>query len=420
MAPRYLTADDRTLTASQAKEGAFKKAATEKIVRGNKTTSAEFRVASNPTKAESRHSTGHHEGAAPTDMAVLLSGRTKGTVESTLPATNSKTALRHYSRGKIREANVRPVMEASDGARPDTARTFLSVPGGGAAGHSGSDTHTAGQAAGHDFNRVQMMKMLRAPDLTPPTAGVASAALVVMSMAPGERAATVKDARKLKDRGARRTYESDRNAAKTKLARYYHALPAAGQATVMSLARSAMSDLQDSRRRLLPDAPHSPLRHADGPAGAAIAGGGYMQPPPLALPPPTAASGTSGVAAHSAHQAAAASASSAVTPHLPAVAAAGTGGSKRKRADAPPAGMAASATPPTRVAAIHARPATPAVADPSASRANKRPRADQAPQVAAAAASPSAGSHSPAAATPFPSPRNVNLDISGHFRAPRR
>lgn len=412
MAPRYRAADDRTLTPSQAKAGAFKKEATEKIVKGNKTTSAEFRAASNPTKAASAHSTGYHEAAAPTDMAVFLSGRTKGAVESTLPATKSKSALRHFSGGKIREANVRPVMEASDGARTDTGRTFVSVPGGGAAGHSGSDTHTAGQAAGHDFNRVQMMKMLRAPDLTPPSAGVASAALMVMSMAPGERAARVKDAGKLKDRGARKTYESDRNAAKTKLSRYHRALSAADQATVMRLMGGAMGDLQDSGRHLLPDAPHSPLRHPTGPTGAAIAGGSYMQPPPLALPPPAAASGTSVAAPRSTHQAATASASSAASQQPPPGAASGS--AKRRRADSPPAGTVAG---PTRPAAVHGRQTTQVVADPSTSRATKRARAE--PQIAAAATSGSAGPHSPAATTPFPSPRDVNLDVSSHFRAPR-
>jgi len=434
----HLGRTDESLTPSQAKDNAFRKNATAKIIAGRKITAQEFRVPSNPTKARSKHKTGYHEATATTDTAVFVAGRTVGAVHSTLPVTHSNTALSQFSGQQILERNVRPVMEAADGARPDTARTFLSVPGGGAAGHSGSNTHTAGQAAGHDFLRTQTVPMLQAPRMTPGVAGVASSALMVMSMAPGERAATVRDARKLKDVAARMTYEGDRNVAKTATRHYFDRLSSPERSDVMAHARRAMDALGDSARHLLPDAPHSPLRDPAGPAGAAIAGGGYVrQPPPLTLPPPAAAA--SAVASRSATisqrhtRQAAANISPAATPPLATGAAASAAvaapmprGAKRRLANTPPASPAAgSGTSPARRAAAaaassvaaHAVPAAATSPSPPSKRARTQPQAD-ADVAGPAVANARSGSTPPL--SPLPSPRSMTLHVSSHFRAPRR
>ena len=433
----YRALGDLTLTAAKAREGGFRTQATANVIAGKKIAAQHFRVPSNPTKA--KHKSGYHEATVTTDMAVFLSHRTVGRIESTLPVNTGNSALRDYSRATIFEANVRPLMEAGDGARPDTARTFLSVPGGTAAGHSGSGTDTTGQAAAHDFLRVQGMHMLQAPIMTPGIAGVASAALMVMSMAPGQYASTVANAGKLKDRAALQNYEGDRNAAKLDVRHYFMRLPANERHEVMRHARQAMTDLNDNQRQLLPDAPYSPMRDSARPAGAAVAGGGYLPshpalPPLLALPPPAAAAASAAVsrsasitqrhtpqaAAASAASPSAATAAAAMAATPPHGAGQATGG-KRRFADSPPAAAGSGAGSSARTAAIHAHPqapATPAAAA-AARPSNKRART-QSPAFAAAAAAAAASPASPQALSPLLSPRSINLAVSTHFRARRR
>lgn len=405
----YLSSGDRTLTAAQAKSGAFAKEATNAAIRGKKISSADYRVRSNPTVASSRHSTGYHEATTTTDTAVFLSGRTIGSPRSTLPTNTSNTALSGYSGKTILEANVRPVLEAGDGARPDTARTILSVPGGTAAGHSGSGAYTGGQMAAHDFVRHQTMRMLNEPHMTSGIAGVASGAVMVMSMAPGRYAKTVKDAGKLKDVAARQTWEADRNAAKAKLAHYHATLSPAEQRTAMSLARSAMSDLQDPQRWLLPDVPHSPMRSPTGSPGAAIAGGGYRQPPPLSLPASAATSSSAAAASGSPtgsrspmQQAPPARLSPLLAPLTPATAAAPTT-AKRARTPDPVSPRSSSSSSSAATAAATA-----------ATNKRQRTQTPSSPRPASSS-SPAA----PAARANFSSTAMLQ-DLSGKFRAPRR
>ncbi len=282
----YKAATDKTLTSKQAKSGGFQPVGTQKVVNAKPIDEGEFRVSSNPTT--SGHSSGYHESFAPTDTMRFLSNRkpnNDGT--ATLPPWNSPTVLPSYSGTKIIESNVKPVAEASDGARTDTARTILSVPNGGAAGHTGSSVKTTGQPAAHNVLRHQVMRTLQEPGVTSGVAGVLAGATTIMSMAPGTIASTAKNANQLKDRQARTQHETNRNDAKRKLDEHYEGLSPSEQAIVMKIAKQGMTDLNDNSRTLLPDRPHSPLRDPIGTPGAPISGGGYLSAVTTPAPPST-------------------------------------------------------------------------------------------------------------------------------------
>lgn len=307
--PGYKASSDKTLTSGQASSGGFRPAGTEKVVQAKPIDESEFRSPSNPTT--SGHSSGYHESFLPTDAMRFLSRRkvnTDGT--ATMPAWSGNSVLPKYAGSTILEPNVRPVAEASDGARTDTAQTVLSVPGGKPAGHTGSGVKTTGQAAAHDFLRHQGMRTLQEPGVTSGVAGTVAGAMTVMSVAPGQIASTAQGAGNLKDVQARSSYEERRNDAKRKLGAYYQSLPPKEQNVVMKLAKQGMGDLKDSGRRLLPDRPHSPLRDPTGGTGAALSGGGYLPmppvltptPPPSAFAPIPASSSSSSSSTSSAHQ----------------------------------------------------------------------------------------------------------------------
>ena len=282
--PTYSASSDKTLTSSQSSSGGFRPLGTDKVIQAKPIEENEFRFPSNPTQAG--HSSGYHESFGTTDTMRMLSRRkVKSDGKSTLPSWNTNTALTGYSGASILEANVKPVAEASDGARTDTAQTILSVPGGKAAGHTGSGVKTTGQAPAHDFLRHQVVRSLQEPDMTPGVAGVVAGSITLMSIAPGQVANTAQNADKLKDSGVSKQYEQRRNQAKRKLDEYHQALTPAEKATVMKLAKQGMGDIKDSKRKLLTDRPYSPLREENGPSGASISGGGYL--PPVSTPTAT-------------------------------------------------------------------------------------------------------------------------------------
>lgn len=281
----YKSSSDKTLTKAQASSGGFRPIGTENVVQAKPIDENDFRFPSNPTT--SGHSSGYHESFLPTDAMRFLSRRkvnTDGT--ATMPAWTGNSVLPKYAGSSILEPNVRPVAEASDGARTDTARTVLSVPGGKPAGHTGSGVKTTGQAEAHDFLRHQGMRTLQEPGVTSGVAGTVAGAMTVMSVAPGQIASKAQNAGSLKDVQARAGYEQSRNDAKRKLDAYYQALPPKEQNVVMKLAKQGMGDLKDSGRRLLPDRPHSPMRDPTGGSGAALGGGGYLPMPPVLTPTP--------------------------------------------------------------------------------------------------------------------------------------
>lgn len=297
--PKYSASSDKTLTASQSSSGGFRPLGTDKVVQAKPIDEGEFRFPSNPT--QSGHSSGYHESFGTTDTMRMLSRRkVKKGGKAELPSWNTNTALTGYSGASILETNVKPVAEASDGARTDTAQTILSVPGGKSAGHTGSGVKTTGQAQAHDFLRHQVVRTLQEPGVTPGVAGVLAGSITLMSIAPGQIANTAQNADKLKDSGVSTQYEQRRNNGKRKLDEYFDALSPNEQATVLKLTQQGMSDLKDKKRKLIPGRPHSPLREEQSSPGASISGGGYLPPvsvpttPSLAFPtlPATASPGT--------------------------------------------------------------------------------------------------------------------------------
>ncbi|MBB3225484.1 hypothetical protein FHW69_000074 [Luteibacter sp. Sphag1AF] len=268
---------DRTLTPSQAKAGGFRTDVVEAVTSGKKIKKGAFRSPSNPTK--SGHSSGYHEAFGTTDSVDHLSRRTKGSKGlSSMPAM-SRGIWKKHSGATFYERNVGPVMQASDGARTDTARMVLSVPGGGGAGHSGSGMSQKGQASGHDVLRDQVMRTLKDPALTPSSAGVLAGTTALFSTAPGEVARTVDRSSKMKDQGARASYEANRNQGKREAAVHFQALTPPEQATVMTHMNTFVQAMGHTTRYLEPGRPHSPMRDERGKPGQ-IHGGGYLPKPP--------------------------------------------------------------------------------------------------------------------------------------------
>jgi hypothetical protein len=279
----YDPAKDNTLTSTQAKQGSFRPDVVTRA-KSAKSSPGDFRFASNPTK--SGHSSGYHEAVLPTDGIPILSGRKIGKGgKSTLPTTG-RGVWKGYAGKEIHEANVGPVLEASDAARTDTAMTVLSAPGGLGAGHSGSGLRQTGQAPAHDLQRHATMRMLQDKDLDPSAIAVISAGILVYSQAPGERAQAVTG--KFKDSKAGATHENRRNLAKRIVEDGFDSLEPPVRKRVRTHLDQFVQSVGDPNRRLTTGRATSPMRDETGTAKNGIQGGGYRAT--LSKPKPSASS----------------------------------------------------------------------------------------------------------------------------------
>lgn len=269
MSNRYSAKNDKTLTRTQSAQGGFRPNVVRQVASGRKQTSA-FRFSSNPTT--SGHNSGYHEAVAPTNTVKLLAQRKRAATTSRMPSSKRGFHTR-YSNKPIRESMVEPVVALSDAARTDTARTVLSVPGGGAAGHSGSGLKTTNQSRAHDFQRQTTMDMLSDPAMTREAASLVSASLVSISSAPGEDARQVINSKRMKDRQAMRAYERNRNEVKRRVDALYDRSSLSDRAIALKHTKKAMSRL-GLKRRLDKKRGRSPEREVSGPTGD-IFGGGY-------------------------------------------------------------------------------------------------------------------------------------------------
>ncbi|MEO8390475.1 hypothetical protein [Polaromonas sp.] len=267
----YKASQDRTLTPMQAK-GGFRPQVVDMVVGSKAFAKGAFRYASNPTSHGI--SSGYHEAFVVTDMTPKLQKRVKHAKGMSAMPVMAEASWKDFSQATFPESNVRPMMEAGDGARTDTARTILSGPGGSVAGHSGSGVRSTGQAAAHDVLRAASMAALQDVAMTPAAMAVTAAAATVFTMAPGALASRAEGAEKLKDKRALATWEEDRNQAKERLAQVHGALGPA-EKTVVRRHFQALAISVGGTRTLDPDQPSSPRRSTTLQAGNAVAGGGY-------------------------------------------------------------------------------------------------------------------------------------------------
>jgi hypothetical protein len=290
----YSLARDRTLTPSQAKQGGFTPDIARHVIAGQKVRKGAFRVSS--TLTEHGHSSGYHEALGTTDAVERTAERSMlpdGTT-SRMPQATSGYWARHNTT-TIQERHVAPTVEASNGARTDTARTILSVPGGGAAGHSGSGVGQTGQEAAHDALRDVYMGVLSdKATLSRQAIGVIAGATAIASMAPAEVARTAEGADNLKDKAGGDQWEANRNAAKIELNLHFEALPQDQKDHVLRhvhrhLAR--FDNPSDPSRRRIPERgrPTSPTRSTRSAPSDRIQGGSYVMPPVASPPPPVIA-----------------------------------------------------------------------------------------------------------------------------------
>ncbi|WP_457282552.1 hypothetical protein [Polaromonas sp. P5_D5] len=267
----YKASQDRTLTPMQAKDG-FRPQVVDMVVGSKAFPKGAFRYASNPTSHGI--SSGYHEAFVVTDMTPKLQKRVKHAKGMSAMPAMEEASWKAFSHATFPESNIRPMMEAGDGARTDTARTILSGPGGSVAGHSGSGVRSTGQAAAHDMLRAASMAALQDTEMTPAAMAVTAAAATVLTMAPGALASRAEGAEKLKDKRALGTWEDDRNQAKERLAQVYGALKPAEKAVVRRHLQ-ALAISVGGTRTLDPAQPSSPRRSTALEAGNAVAGGGY-------------------------------------------------------------------------------------------------------------------------------------------------
>jgi hypothetical protein len=287
----YHASDDLTLTKTQAKSGGFRPDVVSSVVKRKTISEGSFRVASNPTK--DGFSSGYHEAFVVTDMTPKLAQRTlvppqpptttapSGPPVPPLPTLSKMPAMssgfwKQYSGKSFPEKNVEALVQLGDGARTDTARTILSAPKGGVAGHSGSGVYTGNQPQAHDLVRTQAMNVLSDPLMTPEAATVIASATMVYSIAPGELASKATGASKLKAKKAKDTWEDDRNQAKERVEAMRSSLSSSDQAVVEKHMDTFVSSLGDSGRKREGSRATSPLRERSAPTSTRpIQGGGY-------------------------------------------------------------------------------------------------------------------------------------------------
>lgn len=274
----YSAKSDRTLSASQAKSGGFRPEVTSRVVSRKPVKKGAFRFQSNPTKEGV--SSGYHEAFVVTDAVDQLSRRTKSSGGFAKMPSSSSGYWKKHSNKKIIEKNVKAALEASDGARTDTARTIITGPGGKGAGHSGSGVSTTGQAHAHDLLRDQSMRSLTEPKMTPPAQAVIAANTTLWSMAPGVVASQTSGAAKLKSKRARATWEEDRNETKLRMHAAYDKLSKPEKQLVLDHEKSFVKDIGDKKRKRSMDRPGSPLRETGKTKSNPIHGGDYFAKPP--------------------------------------------------------------------------------------------------------------------------------------------
>ncbi|BDU22434.1 hypothetical protein [Dyella sp. GSA-30] len=272
---RYEARYDRTLTASQGKAGSFRDNVVDSVSTGKSITKGAFRSPSNPTRRG--FSSGYHESYLVTDAVDQLSRRKVGNKQgfSSLPK-NTRGYWKKHSGAKFPEKALRAALKAGDGARTDTARTILSAPRGGSAGHSGSGVHTGSQSQAHDLLRDQSIRALSDPKISPEAQGVIAGLTTVWSIAPGKHASRVKNAAKLKDSSAKSSWEEDRNEAKLRVRQSFRQLPKKDQKRVLKHEENFFKSLGDTTRKRSRNEPGSPLRETGSRKGNAIHGGDYF------------------------------------------------------------------------------------------------------------------------------------------------
>lgn len=287
----YHASDDLTLTKTQAKSGGFRPDVVSSVVKRKTISEGSFRVASNPTK--DGFSSGYHEAFVVTDMTPKLAQRKlvppkpptttapsgppvpPPPVLSQMP-TMTSGFWKQYSGKSFPEKNVETLVQIGDGARTDTARTILSAPKGGVAGHSGSGVYTGGQPQAHDLVRTQSMNVLSDPLMTPEAATVIASATMVYSIAPGELASKATGAHRLKAKKAKDTWEADRNEAKERVEAMHSTLSTSDRAVVEKHMDRFVASLGDSGRKRESGRATSPLRERTAPTSTKpIQGGGY-------------------------------------------------------------------------------------------------------------------------------------------------
>jgi hypothetical protein len=271
---KYAARDDRTLTSSQRKSGSFRKDVVDNVSAGRSSGKGAFRSPSNPTSRG--FSSGYHEAFVVTDAVDQLSRRKVGGKGFSSLPKNSRGYWKKHSGAKFPEKNLRHVLEAGDGARSDTARTILSAPRGGVAGHSGSGVHTASQSQAHDLLRDQSIRVLSDPKIKPDVQGVIAGTTTIWSIAPGKYASRAKNAAKLKDSSAKSSWEEDRNEAKLRVRASFRQLPKKDQQRVLKHEENFVDSLGDKNRKRSRNEPGSPLRETGSRKGNAIHGGDYF------------------------------------------------------------------------------------------------------------------------------------------------
>ncbi len=267
----YAFAKDRTLTASQAKNG-FRPMIVKAIVKRQAPKKGGFRFPSNPTQAG--FSSGYHESFVVTDMTDKLAGRKVASNGMAQMPAMSGISWGHHSGASFPESNLSSFLHAGDNSRTDTARTILSGPGGAVAGHTGSGVYTGGQSEAHDVLRDHSMHVLADPHMTPHAVGVIAAATTITGMAPGLLASTAHNAHQLKDQAARGTWEDDRNAAKETLAVAFNALTPTEKKVVRGHQTKLFIAIGGGRT-MDADYPTSPRRTSSHTSSDIISGGGY-------------------------------------------------------------------------------------------------------------------------------------------------
>lgn len=283
---KYKPGEDPTLKKSQADDGYFSS-----VLDGG-----DFRSRSNPTLAG--YSSGYHEAAVTTDTYnFLIKAKDNGDGTHTLPQTAPKNSFwADYTGEEVYSKNLEYTLKYADGFRTDTAQTVLSAPGGLAAGHSGSNLDTTGQADAHNLLRQSIIDLLQT---NPQTNGFSEesvvttlAAITVTSIAPGEIARTVKKgSASLKSGSTSKTkYELNRNNAKRKVEAIYSNLTPAEQIFVNENSKRFMDSTQKgvSKKNKIRAIPSlratSPERKIKMSSANEVAGGDYLPLKPTLAP----------------------------------------------------------------------------------------------------------------------------------------
>jgi hypothetical protein len=239
-----------------------------------------FRSPSNPTTL--LFSTGYHESVVTTDMFTYLQKTTELKGDRAQLSNSTKSKIIGAYTGKIVSKTIVESLKAlGDGFRTDTAQTILSGPNGTAAGHSGSNLSTTGQASAHDLLRKKVLDILEHTESE--TKGYSEKALAtlmgaitVASIAPATVARSIEDSGKLKDFSAPERWEKDRNEMKARVNASFVELTDDEKLFVLQHTQSFMESIKDTNREMDKEKPFSPERDVNyKDSGKTIMGGGY-------------------------------------------------------------------------------------------------------------------------------------------------